>query len=103
MSAPVPRELRRYLRQMRVVGVGLEGQERLGRARVALASAEGTRAAAVERDYLCRAGVSVDDAARPRGAAEVPLRLESEVAQSALAGAYRALQAVRALLAPESP
>jgi hypothetical protein len=104
---PAQRQL--YARHLLLAEIGEQGQERLCASRVAHAAGD-ARARVVARDYLERAGLCVDDASTAEPASlQVPLptqdgvralaaRPELEEAAAALAGAFAAVETIKAAL-----
>jgi hypothetical protein len=94
-----------YARQIVLSEVGLEGQERLRNAAVAIARGADPRARAVAAEYLQRAGVDLPEGGEPAWVVPVANRAEVErvAADPALEecaawllGAYAAVEAIKA-------
>jgi len=103
----------RYARHLLLVEIGEQGQARLCEARVRVASDADAGAAAVARDYLERAGVTVDDCA-PGDATSLAVpsmadvdalagRPELREAAAALAGALSAVETIKTLTGAGTP
>jgi stage V sporulation protein SpoVS len=105
------RQLRLYARQVIVAEIGRAGQERLCASSVAIAPDADVRAAAVTRDYLQRAGLSLSElpestqldvpgSAEVRAAAGEP---ELESCAAWLLGAWAAVEALKEQLGVGRP
>jgi hypothetical protein len=104
-----PAERQLYARHVLLAEIGEPGQARLCATHVTLAGGD-ARASAIAREYLERAGVRVSDAssaAAPALAASLPTseavrvlaaRPELEEAAAALAGAFAAVETIKAAL-----
>jgi hypothetical protein len=106
-----PEQKRRYARQVLLAEIGEAGQLRLCRTRVRIGAASDPRAAAIATDYLLRAGmvVTTEDAAPELvlGAAGAIDTLSGDSgfghAAAALAGAFSAVEAIKAALGAGTP
>jgi hypothetical protein len=98
----------RYARHLLLSEIGEAGQARLSAAQVRVRAASDPRAQAVARDYLERAGLTVLDAG-PGAELEVPVPDAQAVravagsealeeAAATLAGAFAAVEAIKAVL-----
>jgi hypothetical protein len=103
-------DMQRFARHLLLAEIGTAGQARLCAARVRVAEGADERAARVTRDYLERAGLEVDAGARD--AVDVPDanrlralagRAELEEAAAALAGAFAAVETIKAVLDVGAP
>ena len=105
-----PSQRQLYARHLLLAEVGEAGQERLCAAQARLAADADARAVTVAREYLLRAGVHVHEASAavpdalpvllPSAAAVRALagRPELEQAAAALAGAFAAVETIKAAL-----
>ena len=98
-------DMQRFARHLLLAEIGPAGQARLCAARVRIADEADARAARVARDYLERAGLEVDAAggdavevARAEAVRALAGRAELEEAAAALAGAFAAVEAIKAQL-----
>ena len=107
-----PGSRRRFARQLLLVEIGEAGQERLCGSAVKLGADADPRAAAVAQPYLERAGLQVLSATQTAPDQARPLALpdagalralagsaELDEAAAALAGAFAAVEAIKAALA----
>jgi hypothetical protein len=106
-GAPLsPAERRRYSRQLLLREISDEGQRALCAARAELPACADPNAAEVARDYLSRAGLTADAAAAsvsvevPDSSAVAALAgaPSLQAAASTLAGAFAAVEAIKALV-----
>jgi hypothetical protein len=101
-----PQQKQRYARQVLLAEIGEAGQLRLCAARVRVGAKSDPRAAAVATDYLLRAGLEVrEDTTLPELLLGDPGAIHAlsgasdfEHAAAALAGAYSAVEAIKAAL-----
>jgi hypothetical protein len=106
-----PQRKQRYARQVLLAEIGESGQLRLCEARVRIAPCSDPRAAAVATDYLQRAGLEMTrDAATPELLLGDAVAIDAlsgasgfEHAAAALAGAFAAVEAIKAVLGAGQP
>jgi hypothetical protein len=98
-------DMQRFARHLLLAEIGAAGQARLCAARVRIPDGSDARAARVARDYLERAGLEVAasaqdavDVAHVEAVRSLAGRAELEEAAAALAGAFAAVEAIKAVL-----
>jgi hypothetical protein len=121
VTSPSARQKRRYARQLLLPEIGDAGQLRLCATRLRIAGGADARAAAIATEYLQRAGIDIaagdgdqapgrDDAPAGEVALAGPAQVralagcaELEEAAATLAGAFAAVEAIKATLAIGRP